>query len=434
MDVLRDKVKAAASIASPARVERSANRLGQPPAHRSAAICRTAQRHRDHARPRCRPAERRPGPANGVTSAPEKTRKSGRNDTRAAAAGTRDVRTANNSRRNEHGTQSCGSRRSSTDGAVSRDPSARDPAPVSDARSRANRPAGRGGARGSAPGGRLGADQARRVHRPAGTGGGADQMARLLQGVVTKNNLMKQPMIVVNKARRRRRRRLPRGQERQGRSAQDHHHAVQPVHHAARHRRAVQLEGPDAGRDAGARPVRAVGQRRDALQDRQGLHRRGQGRRRQEVQDGRHRLQAGRPDHHGGAREGDGAQEVHLRAVQGRRRRRGAAGRQARQLDASTIRSRRCRSGRPARCGRCACSTTSAAVQGEGHRRRWPGTTSRPARRPASTSSTRCCAASSCPPASRRSRSPSTSTCSRRCARPTTGRSSWRMARSTRPS
>ncbi len=35
---------------------------------------------------------------------------------------------------------------------------------------------------------------------PAGTGGGADQMARFIQGVVTKNNLMKQPMIVVNKA------------------------------------------------------------------------------------------------------------------------------------------------------------------------------------------------------------------------------------------
>src|SRR4029450_907250 len=35
---------------------------------------------------------------------------------------------------------------------------------------------------------------------PAGTGGGADQMARMLQGVITKNNLMKQPMIVVNKS------------------------------------------------------------------------------------------------------------------------------------------------------------------------------------------------------------------------------------------
>ena len=34
---------------------------------------------------------------------------------------------------------------------------------------------------------------------PAGTGGGADQMARLIQGVVTKYNLMKQPLVVVNK-------------------------------------------------------------------------------------------------------------------------------------------------------------------------------------------------------------------------------------------
>ena len=34
---------------------------------------------------------------------------------------------------------------------------------------------------------------------PAGTGGGADQMARFIQGVVTKHSLMKQPMIVLNK-------------------------------------------------------------------------------------------------------------------------------------------------------------------------------------------------------------------------------------------
>jgi putative tricarboxylic transport membrane protein len=35
---------------------------------------------------------------------------------------------------------------------------------------------------------------------PAGTGGGADQMARFVQGVVTKHSLMKQPMVVINKA------------------------------------------------------------------------------------------------------------------------------------------------------------------------------------------------------------------------------------------
>jgi putative tricarboxylic transport membrane protein len=35
---------------------------------------------------------------------------------------------------------------------------------------------------------------------PAGTGGGADQMARFIQGVVIKYKLMKEPMIVVNKS------------------------------------------------------------------------------------------------------------------------------------------------------------------------------------------------------------------------------------------
>src|SRR5471032_2756142 len=35
---------------------------------------------------------------------------------------------------------------------------------------------------------------------PAGTGGGADQMARFIQGVISKQNLLKQPVIVVNKS------------------------------------------------------------------------------------------------------------------------------------------------------------------------------------------------------------------------------------------
>lgn len=35
---------------------------------------------------------------------------------------------------------------------------------------------------------------------PAGTGGGADQMARVVQGIITKHNLMKQPMVVINKS------------------------------------------------------------------------------------------------------------------------------------------------------------------------------------------------------------------------------------------
>ena len=35
---------------------------------------------------------------------------------------------------------------------------------------------------------------------PAGTGGGADQMARAIQGVIAKHNLMKQSMVVINKS------------------------------------------------------------------------------------------------------------------------------------------------------------------------------------------------------------------------------------------
>jgi len=33
---------------------------------------------------------------------------------------------------------------------------------------------------------------------PAGTGGGADQMARMMQGIITKYNLSKQSVVVIN--------------------------------------------------------------------------------------------------------------------------------------------------------------------------------------------------------------------------------------------
>jgi hypothetical protein len=124
---------------------------------------------------------------------------------------------------------------------------------------------------------------------PAGTGGGADQMARFIQGVVAKHKLMKQPIVVVNKSGGAGAEGFLEVKGDKGEPAQDHHHAVQPVHHAAGHRRALQLARPDAGADAGARPVRAVGQCRVAAQDRQGLPGRGQGRRPTTVQDGRHR-------------------------------------------------------------------------------------------------------------------------------------------------
>ena len=35
---------------------------------------------------------------------------------------------------------------------------------------------------------------------PAGTGGGADQMARMIQGIIQKNGLMEQSLVVINKS------------------------------------------------------------------------------------------------------------------------------------------------------------------------------------------------------------------------------------------
>ena len=223
---------------------------------------------------------------------------------------------------------------------------------------------------------------------PAGTGGGADQMARFLQGVIAKHNLMKQPIIVVNKS-------GGAGAEGfldvKGAKGDPHkidHHAVEPVHDAARHRRAVQLEGPDAGRDAGARRVRAVGQRRDAVQDGEGVHRR-----------------ASRPAPTGkfkmggtGSKQEDqiitvahregGRQEDDLRAVQGRRRRRGAARRQAHRLDGQQPDrgGRALARGRAAPAVRVRQQAMPYHEQGDGDA--VVAATSRPASRRASTSST----------------------------------------------
>ena len=97
---------------------------------------------------------------------------------------------------------------------------------------------------------------------PAGTGGGADQMARTIQGIVTKHNLMKQPMVVINKSG---------GAGGEGfldvKAAGGNPHKIiitlsnlftTPLATGI----PVQLEGSHAGRDAGARRVRALGERR----------------------------------------------------------------------------------------------------------------------------------------------------------------------------
>ena len=98
----------------------------------------------------------------------------------------------------------------------------------------------------------------------------------------------------------------------------------------------------------------------------------------------------------------------------------------------STIRSRRWRNGRRGISGRCASSTARAVPTRARSRNRWRGATSRRARKPAWTSSTRCSAAFSCRPASIRSRWTSTSIFSTRWCRRRIGNSSWSKARSTR--
>ncbi len=67
---------------------------------------------------------------------------------------------------------------------------------------------------------------------PAGTGGGADQMARLIQGIIVKHKLMKESMVVVNKAGGAGAEGFLAVKEAKGDPHKTHHHAVEPVHHA----------------------------------------------------------------------------------------------------------------------------------------------------------------------------------------------------------
>ena len=166
---------------------------------------------------------------------------------------------------------------------------------------------------------------------PAGAGGGADVMARFISPLVSKYNLSPKPWIVINKS-------AGAGAEgfmyvkgKQGQREPHHHHPRQPVHDPPGHRGSLQLERPDPGLPARPRLLRPLGQRRVSLQDRPGIYRRRQESAGQ-IRHGRHRREAGRPDHHGP----DGADlraEVQLRAVQGRRDGGRRARRQARRLD-----------------------------------------------------------------------------------------------------
>jgi putative tricarboxylic transport membrane protein len=268
---------------------------------------------------------------------------------------------------------------------------------------------------------------------PAGTGGGADQMARFIQGVVTKHKLMKQPIVVVNKSG---------GAGAEGflevKGAKGNPHKI-IITLSNLFTTPLATGVPFNWRDL--TPVAMLALDEFVLWvNAESPHKTAKdylaaikaGADRQQVQDGRHRLQAGRPDHHRADREGR-RQEDHLRALQGRRRRGRATGRQARRLDGE----------QPDR-GRGALALGQAARpvrDGQG-----PPCPTRQGHRHQSWADIPTCKSAGIdaeylmlrgifmPRARRRTRSPSTSTCSRRCASCRSGRSSWRRAPSTRPS
>ena len=222
---------------------------------------------------------------------------------------------------------------------------------------------------------------------PAGTGGGADQMARFIQGVVAKHNLMKQPIVVVNKSG---------GAGAEGfldvKDAKgDPHKIIITLSNLFTTPLATGV--PFNWRDLTPVPMLALDEfvlwvnEESPYKTAKAYFEARQGAPAEQLQDGRHRLQAGRPDHHRRAREGR-RQEVDLRAVQGRRRGGGAARRQAHRLDGEQP-----DRGRSALARRQAAAAVrdgqgAHAVQGQADGRRSPGRTSRPAPRPACRSTT----------------------------------------------
>ena len=219
---------------------------------------------------------------------------------------------------------------------------------------------------------------------PAGPGGGADQMARTMQGIVTKHSLMKQSMVVINKAGGAGGEGFLDVKAAQRQSAQARHHAVEPVHHAARDRHSVQLEGHHAGRDDGARRVHPLGQRRQAA-TRPPRNTSTPPRRRTAPS----RWAAPAPSRktrsspsRSRSRPAPSSPTFRTRAAARWR----CSSSAITSIRPSTIRSRRWRSGAPASCGRSACSTPRSSTTRRRSPAIWPGTASRPASRPASTS------------------------------------------------
>ena len=160
----------------------------------------------------------------------------------------------------------------------------------------------------------------------AGAGGASDQMARMMQAAIQKNNLMKQPMVVSLKGGASGAEALMYMKSSEG----DPNKVL--IAYSLIYMLPLSAKIPFNWREltpvvgGRARPVRAVGQRRAAHKTREGIHRRREGRE-LAVQDGRHRLEARGPRAHRVHGEED-RREVLLSALQVGRRGGDAAGRQ----------------------------------------------------------------------------------------------------------
>ena len=102
----------------------------------------------------------------------------------------------------------------------------------------------------------------------AGAGGASDQMARMMQAAIQKNNLMKQPMVVSLKGGASGRRGVDVHEVERRRPQQGPHRLFADLHAAARCQDSVQLARPHPGLGHRDGPVRAVGQHDAAVQER----------------------------------------------------------------------------------------------------------------------------------------------------------------------
>ncbi len=221
---------------------------------------------------------------------------------------------------------------------------------------------------------------------PAGIGGGAGQMAQLIQGIIQKHKLMPVSMVVISK---------------KGGSGAEGFLYVKN-HKNDPHKIIITLSNlfttplatgsPFSWKDYTPVAMMALDEfvfwvnAKTAYKTPQGIYRRGQEGRRQD-EDGRHRLQAGRPDHHRRHRAED-RRQVHLHSLQrGRHRCHPARRRSHRFVCEQPDRAGRALARRQHRA-RSACSTPSRCPTRPRSPRTWRGATSRPASRRVWTSNT----------------------------------------------